>query len=141
MNAATVSGQELQPEEIKAITAVARDFIEGWYAADADRMRRSLHPELVKRSLYRDSEDGKLRLRRAANASMMVEWTREGGGSDLPSEDQTYKISILDAFRHIASVKVESHVYMDYLHIAKIEGSWIIVNDLWELREGELSGD
>jgi hypothetical protein len=32
-----------------AIQAAALDYIEGWYAGDAERMERSLHPELVKR--------------------------------------------------------------------------------------------
>lgn len=127
--------------EVQAITEVARDFIEAWYSADTDRMKNSLHPELVKRSLYRDSKDGAMRLRRSANAAMMIGWTGEGGGSDLPSEDQIYEITVFDTFRHIATVKVESHTYVDYLHVAKIEGSWKIVNDLWQLKEGELTED
>ncbi|MGD8402047.1 MAG: nuclear transport factor 2 family protein [Anaerolineales bacterium] len=125
--------------EVQVITEVAREFIEAWYSADADRMENSLHPELVKRSLYRDSKDGTMRLRRSANAAMLIGWTEEGGESDLASEDQIYKITVFDTFRHIASVKVESHTYVDYLHVAKIEGSWKIVNDLWQLKEGELT--
>jgi hypothetical protein len=126
--------------ELQAITEAARDFIEGWYSADAERMKSSLHPELVKRSLYRDSKDGSsMRLGRSANAAMLTGWTDEGGGSDLASQDQTYEITVFDTFRHIASVKVESHKYVDYLHIAKIEGSWKIVNDLWQLKEGDLT--
>jgi hypothetical protein len=133
------TGQPAPHVEIPAVTAVARDFIEAWYAGDGDRMQSSLHPDLVKRSLFRDSKDGQLRLRRKANAAMMVGWTQEGGGSHLPEEDQTYTIHVLDIFRHIATVKVESHTYMDYLHLAKIEGSWIIVHDLWEVKDGQLS--
>ncbi len=133
------TGQPIPDVEIPAVTAVARDFIEAWYAGDGDRMQSCLHPDLVKRSLFRDSKDGQLRLRRSANAAMMVGWTQEGGGSDLPEENQTYTITVLDTFRHIATVKVESHTYVDYLHLAKIEGSWIIVHDLWELKDGELS--
>ena len=139
VNSTQHNDTQVSPEDIEAITAVARDFIEAWYAADSDRMKRSLHPDLVKRSLFRDPMHGALRLRRPADASMMVEFTREGGGSETPKRDQTYELSILDTFRHIASVKVESHQFMDYLHIAKIEDAWVIVNDLWELKEGELT--
>ena len=132
-------GNEDRSADVQAVTAVARDFIEAWYSADAGRMQSSLHPELVKRSLYRDSQDGTLRLGRPANAAMLTGWTEEGGGSDLAGEDQTYEITVFDTFRDIASVKVESHKYVDYLHIAKIEGSWKIVNDLWQLKEGDLA--
>jgi hypothetical protein len=124
-------------EEILGIEKAARDFIEGWYSADSERMRRSLHQELVKRSVYRNQSDGSIRLRRTASADMMVGWTDEGGGSDISKEDQIYDIEVYDHFRHIASVKVVSHKYVDYLHLAKIDGGWVIVNDLWELREGE----
>lgn len=125
--------------DVQAITEVARDFIEAWYSADADRMQSSLHPELVKRSLYRGSKDDTLRLGRPANAAMLTGWTEAGGDSDVAGEDQTYEITVFDTFRDIASVKVESHKYVDYLHIAKIEGSWKIVNDLWQLKEGDLA--
>jgi hypothetical protein len=126
-----------QDKEILGIENTVRDFIEAWYSADAERMRRSLHQELVKRSVYRHQADGNIRLRRTANADMMVGWTEEGGGSDLSKEDQTYEIEVYDYFRHIALAKVISHKYIDYLHLAKIDGVWVIVNDLWELREGE----
>jgi len=126
-------------EESLAIEQVARDFIEAWYSADSERIRGSLHGDLVKRSVYRDQTDERIRLRRSADADMMVGWTKEGGGSDLPEEDKTYEIEVFDHFRHIATAKVVSHKYIDYLHLAKIEGSWVIVNDLWELREGEFN--
>ena len=34
---------------LAAIRATALDYIEGWYAGDAARMERALHPELAKR--------------------------------------------------------------------------------------------
>jgi hypothetical protein len=126
-----------QDEEILGIENTVHDLIEAWYSADAERMRRSLHQELVKRSVYRHQADRNIRLRRTANTDMMVGWTEKGGGSDLSKEDQTYEIEVYDYFRHIASAKVISHTYIDYLHLAKIDGVWLIVNDLWELREGE----
>lgn len=128
-----------QNEGILGIEKAARDFIEAWYSADSPRMRQSLHQDLVKRSVFRDEADGSIGLRRTATADMMVEWTEEGGGSDIPSEDQVYEIEVYDQFRHIASAKVVSHKYVDFLHLAKIDGTWVIVNDLWELREGEFN--
>jgi hypothetical protein len=124
-------------QDFQAIEQAARDFIEAWYSADAERMKGSLHGDLVKRSVYRAQADGKVRLRRVADAKMMVDWTKEGGGSDLSPSDQRYEIEVFDSFKHIATAKVVSHEYVDFLHLAKIEEAWVIVNDLWELREGE----
>ena len=110
-----------------------------WYAADGDRIRTCLHPDLIKRSVSSNAEDGKLRLRRAATTEMMIGSTKEGGESELPGEDQTYEIPVLDIFQHIATVKIASHTYVDYFHLAKIKGRWTIVHDLCELQKGEFS--
>jgi hypothetical protein len=95
---------KVPPEDLEAINDAVRDYAVGWYTADSDRMKRCLHPDLVKRSIFRDSQDDAFRLRRSADASMMVEFTRNGGGSRTPEGAENYEISNLDVFRHIASV-------------------------------------
>lgn len=129
------------PEDIEAITEASRDYVEGWYNAQPERMARCLHPDLVKRTIAREPGDGPWQLRPPTNAQMMVQYTEEGGGSEVPEPERTYEITILDVFRHIASVKVLSHDYMDYLQLAKFDQEWLLVNVLWELREGELTTD
>ncbi len=126
-------------DDREAIAAVARDYIEGWLDGDEGRMRRCLHPELVKRTIVRDPASGDWRLGRPADAEMMVGWTREGDGRTAIPRERAFEIVVEDVFRHIASVKVLSHPFTDYLHIAKLDDRWLIVNVLWELREGEES--
>jgi hypothetical protein len=41
---------------------------------------------------------------------------------------------ILDVYENAASVKVVASDWIDYLHLAKWNGSWKIVNVLWELK-------
>ena len=124
------------PEDVEAITAVARDYVEGWFDGDEARMRRCLHPELVKRSIYRDPATGDWALTRPADAEMMVRWTSAGEGRTTVAEERQFEITIDDVFRHIATVRVLSTPYMDYLHIVKLDDRWFIANALWELREG-----
>ena len=124
------------PEDLEAITAVARDYVEGWFDGDEARMRRCLHPELVKRTIHRDPATGDWRLGRPADAEMMVGWTRAGEGRTAVAEERAFEITIENVFRHVASVRVLSSPYMDLLHIAKIGDRWLIVNVLWEVREG-----
>ena len=124
-------------EDLQAITAVARDYVEGWFDGDEARMRRCLHPELVKRTIYRDPATGDWRLGRPADAEMMAGWTRAGDGRTAVAEERQFDITIENVFRHLASVSVLSSPYMDLLHIAKIGDQWLIANVLWEVREGE----
>jgi len=44
-------------DDVEAITAVARDYIEGYFDGDEARMRRCLHRELVKRTIWRLMEN------------------------------------------------------------------------------------
>ena len=44
------------PEDEAAIRAAALDYLEGWYAGDAARMERSLHPDLAKRIVRPDKD-------------------------------------------------------------------------------------
>ena len=124
-------------DEHAAIRQSALDYVEGWYDADVTRMARCLHPDLVKRTLGRD-EQGTWRLRRTVDAARMITLTEQGGGSDLPEPQRRHDIAILDVFRHVATVKCVSPEYVDYLHLAKFDDRWLIVNVLWELREGEM---
>ena len=48
--------------------------------------------------------------------------------------ERNYEILIQDVFRHIACVNVISRDMMDYLHLARLNDQWLIVNVLWELR-------
>lgn len=51
----------------QAAESIARDYIEGWYTGDAERMDRAFHEDLVKRMLVREGSpeaSGNVRFRR-----------------------------------------------------------------------------
>jgi uncharacterized cupredoxin-like copper-binding protein len=115
-----------------AITQTALDYIEGWYTGDAERMERALHPELAKRIVH-TNQQGQSRLDQMS-AMSLVQGTRRGFGKQTPKEKQLKEITILDVFENAASVKIVASDWIDYLHIAKFNGRWMIVNVLWELK-------
>src|SRR5688500_19746062 len=78
-----------------AITQTALDYLEGWYAGDAERMERALHPELAKR-IMRTNAQGQSRLEQMG-AMTLVQYTRRGGGKNTPKDKQQKDITILDA--------------------------------------------
>lgn len=124
------------PEDIAAITRSSVDYIESWYTADAERMRRCLHPDLAKRGVRRDPRTGEWVLRHT-DAARMVRLTQDGQGTETPPPDRKYRVTVLDVFRNTASTKVLSHPFVDYLHLARFRERWVIVNALWEPREQE----
>jgi hypothetical protein len=114
-----------------SIRAAALDYIEGWYTADAPRMQRALHPELAKRVVVTDSTSGKSQLGQMG-AMTLIEYTRNGGGRETPPGARRKDVSILDVFRGAASAKIVAADWIDYLHLARWNGRWVIVNVLWE---------
>jgi Putative lumazine-binding len=127
--AASPSAVAAEPEAA-AIEACARDYIEGWYAGDAARMERSLHPELAKRIVMR-APDGRGELQNMG-AMALVQHTRARAGK--PEAGKRADVKILDVFGRTASVRVDAESWIDYMHLAQVEGRWRIVNVLWELR-------
>jgi Putative lumazine-binding len=115
-----------------AITATALDYIEGWYEGNPDRMERALHPDLAKRIVFTNPE-GRSRLEQMS-AMGLVQGVKRGGGKDTPKERQQKDVTILDVYGNTASVKIVASDWVDYLHIAKWNGRWVIVNVLWELK-------
>ena len=115
-----------------AITATALDYIEGWYEGNAERMERALHPDLAKR-IVRTNDKGQSSLGQMS-AMGLVQGVKRGGGKDTPKERQQKDVTILDVYENAASVKVVASDWIDYLHLAKFNGRWVIVNVLWELK-------
>jgi Putative lumazine-binding len=113
-----------------AIRAAALDYIDGWYAADGARMERALHPELAKRNVSSDA-NGRSRLIQMS-AMTLVQQTRNGGGSSIPAAQRTDSVKILDIYGNAASVRVRAATWVDYMHMAKYNGQWRILNVLWE---------
>lgn len=118
-------------EEIDAITQAALDYMEGWYEGNPDRMERSLHPDLAKRSIVRHPKTGREVLEHLS-ADMMIEYTRGGGGKEKVIGKPRIDVRILDLGQSTASLKVTSSHYIEYLHLAKLNAEWKIVHVLWE---------
>ena len=114
-------------EEKTAIENAIRDYIEGWYKGDVERMDRSLHDDLVKRIPMKDSTEQNIILRMVPK-SRMVDLTAKGGGE---SPDADYQIFVDDIEKEIATARVLSLEYLDYLHLVKTQEGWQIVNILF----------
>jgi hypothetical protein len=103
-----------------SIEATLRDYIEGWYEGNAVRMDRSLHPDLVKRIPIRPND---------GNPSEF----REAGGGETPGAH--YEIDVHHVSGRIASARVLSQEYLDYVHLVETADGWKIVNILFETHD------
>lgn len=114
------------------IRQAALDYIEGWYEGNGERMERALHPDLAKR-IVNTNPQGRSVLGHQS-AMTLVQNTRRGGGKDTPPAQRRTDVRILDIFGNTASVRVDADRWIDYMHIARWNGRWVIINVLWENR-------
>jgi hypothetical protein len=118
----------------EALIATALDYGEGWYAGDAERMERALHPDLAKRVLLPDARSGRGRIDHMS-ALTLVQMTRSGAGKQTPESVRRTDAKVLDITGNAACVKLEMHDWVDYMHMTKMNGRWVIVNVLWEFND------
>ena len=113
-------------EDRQAIRDISLDYIEGWYSADASRINRALSSHLAKRRIVSPTEIWHV------DKPWMVQATSEGKGKIDDSRTGKKDITILDQTETMASVKIVSEKFVDYLHLSKCAGEWSIVNVLWD---------
>ncbi len=118
-------------EDQAGIRQAALDYIEGYYEGSAERMTRAVHPDLAKRIVR--VENGQSRVAHMS-ADQLIKVAGSGSGKKVPAAEQQKDITILDAYGNASVVKLVARDWIDYLQIAKVDGRWVIVNVLWEMK-------
>ncbi len=110
------------------------NYITSWYSGDTTQMKQALHPKVVKRRVVSTSEVWNVSYDGIINA------VKSCRGCIENVKNGQKDIQILDETGDMASVKVVSNNFVDYLHLAKFNNQWKIVNALWEYKTTEAKG-
>lgn len=122
----STSASEASPADVDAVTRVATEYFQAWFAGDGERMRACLHPALAKRTP--DEPGAESLLLHEDPTETLVRDTDSGEGTRFdPQQD----VTVLDVFRDIATVMVRSEPFVEYLHLARFGDRWLIVNALY----------
>ena len=113
------------------IIATVRDYVDGWFDGDAERMRRALHPELVKRCRGIEGDDPDAL--ETLSAQRMIDDTARGEGVSMDLPDRRIEITIDRQLGDVAAVTCACAVYVDLLHLIRMPDGWKIVNAAWVL--------
>jgi hypothetical protein len=111
-----------------AVIATALDYIEGWADGDPERMRRALHPELVK-----EIREGEGRIR-TSSAEELISMTGMKGPDADEAADYRDRTRLLTMYGDVAAVRIDAPQWVDLLHLVRTEEGWKILQVLWELR-------
>ena len=108
------------------------DYVEAIYLADTSRIVRSVRPELAKRGYWipRDQTayaNEPMTYAELINVARTWNPNRRRNPDTMPKE-----IQILDLLDQTASAKLVAQWGVDYFHLARYDGRWMIVNVLWQ---------
>lgn len=119
----------LDPADVKAVEAVAYDYVDGQLEGDPRRVARSLHPDLAKRAVE-TNPDEVFALRRMSKEEL-VELTRQGA-LKTPKDQWSRSVRVLDIAGDVAVARVETPWFTDYFHLGRFGDRWVIVNAMWQ---------
>jgi len=113
-----------------AVRQAAYDYGEGYYEGAADRMARGVHPGIIKRGVMTRPGFGPVLV--PMNAETLVELTRQGGAKATPPDKRNIAFELLDIRDNVASARIFTSAFNDYLHLVKQDGAWRIAHVLWQ---------
>jgi len=119
-----------------AISKAANDYMESYYNSKDGQMAKALHPEIDKKHIkeaHGFEYISNMRYSQLLSLPLNPDnkkWLKK------PDEGLRVNVEILDIDTNIASIKVSSNQYsfFDYMHLAKTNGEWRIVNVLWAVK-------
>jgi hypothetical protein len=131
---AVATGQAQSPpgSEKDAVRQAAMNYIEALYQAKPELIEKSVHPDLSKRGYFRKKGEQTF-----SNEPMSYQqlhdlagkWNKDG---KRPLDNAPKEVVVYEVLNQTASAKVTAFWGIDYMHLAKYDGNWKIVNILWQ---------
>jgi len=134
LNLNAVTGSQKTSNDQAGIRATVTDYIESYFTSNPARMEKALHPHYLKHTIS-GAAGGAVRMSEKTGLQM-IEDIRSGNPAGVPASERKAQITVLDVAGDIASAKLVTSHWVDYLTLAKWNGEWKIVSVV--LREDSL---
>ena len=116
----------------EAVRQAVLDYVEGVYNVDPSRIERSVHPKLAKIGFYRSATDPTYRVGNGMTFDGLIEVAKTWNKSGKLRKDAPKEITLFEVLDQVATAKLVAEWGIDYFHLAKFEGKWLIVNVIWQ---------
>jgi Putative lumazine-binding len=133
---ATASAAQTRQDTV-AIQRAALDYIESQHKPNPQQMERALHPRLVKRTFWKDKVTGKEFVDENFAENLVILAERYNAKGDKFPARPKKEVRLLDVSDRTASVKLLADDWIDYMHLVKVNGTWKIINVLWQFNDSQ----
>jgi hypothetical protein len=106
------------------------NYVEAFYEADTTKAYESVARDIAKRG-YFTNKDGKV-VEAKMSFEQLIRLAQRWKNSQNITTESPKKITVFEILDKMATAKVEAKWGIDYFHLAKIDGKWIIINVLWQ---------
>ena len=120
-----------QATEREAVRRATLDYLEGFYEGDSTKIVRSVRPDVRKAGYYREGTGPYAPDEMPFKA--MIDYTNnfKKAGRTTPATAPR-EVIVGEINDQTATAKVVAWWGIDYLHLAKYDGKWMIVNVIWQ---------
>lgn len=119
-----------QQNEKAAIEKAILNYVEAFYEADTTKAYESVVKDLAKRG-YFTTKDGKS-VEAKMSFEQLVRLAQRWKQTQEINAQTPKKITVFEVLDRIATAKVEAKWGIDYFHLARLNGKWMIINVLWQ---------
>jgi hypothetical protein len=116
-------------DDRKAVEKAILNYVEAFYEADTSKAYASVAPYIAKRGYYtQNGEPREATMSFAQLVSLSKQWKQ----TQNITANTPKKITVFEVLDKTASAKVEAKWGIDYFHLGKVNGKWMIINVLWQ---------
>lgn len=117
------------------IKKISLGYLEALQQLKPELMDKVLNDNLNKITIGYDRNEMK-QIGRATTKAQMIEFAKTWNktGTRFPFNPEN-KIKILDIYNRIATIKLISDNWIEYLQLIKLDGNWEIMNLIWQYRD------
>lgn len=127
------NAQKTGEADVVAVKQACFNYIDAFYKADTTLAYASVHPLLQKRGFSYNKEQlsysKQLEMPFTSLIKLATTWNKDGSRANAQSPRNVQLFEVTDK---TASAKVTAVWGIDYIHLVKENGTWYVMNVLWQ---------
>ncbi len=124
-------------DDRKQVTLTVLEYVEGIYLQQPERIDRSVHNHLAKIGFY--TMNGEIQKTNTMTKKELLDLAKTFNKNGIIPDNAPKKIEILAMEDRIASVKLSAYWGVEYLHLGKFDGKWLITHVIWQSHQNTSS--
>ena len=116
-------------KEKDAVHQAAMNYVVGVYESKPELIEQSVHPQLTKYGFMRQ-KDGTYKQGQMTYTQLLD--VARNWNKDRKQDTSIKEVQVLDVLDQTATAKIKASWGIDYMQLAKFDGTWKIINIVWQ---------